>query len=256
MKALTLVLCILALLGSAASGFFWWQIGETKTQLQTELSQEKDRAAGLQTNLTQTTESLETTKSRLASTDAELGDTKSKLTAAEARNVQVAREVASLKTTLTEKEKNEQELSTKLDELRRELVQTRLAAQVGNPEEVERYKQTIASLESRLAGIQTNGAAIDTSASTAPAVPAGPVRSERTAAARVATVGTKNAFVVLDLGTEDGIVVGDKFLITRVGETIAESVISEVTDTFAIAQVAPSSIKTSLKAGDIASYTK
>jgi len=252
MKALTLILCLLALLGSAASGYFWWQIGDSKTRLQADLTSEQTRAADLQNELTSTTESLGTSQTRLAATDAELGDTKSRLTASEARNVQVIREVTTLKSTLSEKEENEKKLNTDLDKLRRELVQTRLAAQVGSPEEVARYEQTIASLESRLAGLQSNGAALNTSSPAA----SEPVRSERTAAARVANVGTRNAFVILDLGTEDGVLKGDKFTITRVGETVAESVISEVKDTFAIAQVVPASIKTTLMAGDIASFTR
>ncbi|MBC8011419.1 MAG: hypothetical protein H7067_15150 [Burkholderiales bacterium] len=257
MKALTLALCILALLGSAASGYFWWEVGNTKETLKIDLAAEQMKATALQSNLTKTTEDLESTKGRLQTTDAELGDTKSKLTAAEARNVQISREVVTLKTAVAAKEKSEKTLNEELDTIRRDLVQARLAAQVGSPDEVERYKQTIASLESRLAEVQSGGSGAGTVAgASASATPGAPALSERTAAARVAIVGTKNAFVILDLGVADGISVGNKFLITRTGETIAESTISEVKDTFAIAQIAPASIKTSLKAGDIATYTK
>ena len=256
MKALTLSLCILALLGSAASGYFWWQVGNQKAELKSQLDAEQTRATGLQLNLTKTTEDLETHKTRLAATDAELGDTKSKLTAAEARNVQSSREITSLKSSLGTKEETEKKLTNELDNLRRELVQTRIAAQVGSPEEVERYKQTIASLESRLAAIQGGGAVPEAGVSAPGMNPAAPSLSERTAAARVASVGTKNAFVVLDLGTADGIAAGNKFIIARVGELIAEAVISEVKETYAIAQVIPSSIKSPIKAGDIATYTK
>jgi len=251
MKALTLVLCILALLGSGASGFFWWQIGNTKEELKQQLSSEQSRAASLQTNLNETNTQLEQKVAQLTQTDTELGDTKSKLTAAEARNVQISREIATLKTAYAAKDESEKKLNADVDALRRELVQTRLAAQVGNPEEIERYKQTIASLESRLGEIQgippaAAGAAASSSAS--------PARSERTAAARVAVVGIKNAFVILELGAADGIVAGNKFNLTRAGELLAESVISEVKDTYAIAQIAPSSIKGALKEGDIASF--
>jgi Chromosome segregation ATPases len=254
MKALTLVLCILALLGSAASGFFWWQIGETKTLLQKELSAEQTRAAGLENDLSQTKASLEQTNAKLAETDAALGDTKRSLTAAEARNVQTTRELEAAKRTIAAKEEAERKLNADLDQLRRELVQTRLAAQVGSPEELEKARQTIASLESRIAELQGNAAGASTTAADGSAAPAKPALSERTAAAKVAQVGSKNAFVVLELGTEDGISVGNKFAIKRAGDVIAESVISEVKETFAIAQVVPSSIKTTLKAGDIASY--
>lgn len=248
MKALTLVLCILALLGSGASGFFWWQIGNTKEELKQQLSSEQTRASSLQNNLNETNTQLEQKVAQLTQTDTELGDTKSKLTAAEARNVQISREIASLKTAYASKEESERKLTADVDALRRELVQTRLAAQVGNPEEIERYKQTIASLESRLGEIQGITPAV------AGAAASGPVRSERTAAARVAKVGTKNAFVILELGAADGIAAGNKFNLSRAGEVLAESVISEVKDTYAIAQIAPSSIKGALKEGDIASF--
>lgn len=249
MKALTLTLCILALLGSGASGYFWWEIGNTKKDLQDQLASEQSRAAALQGNLEQTTATLEQKQTQLAETDAALGDTKRNLTAAEARNVQVTRDLESARKTLAAKEATELKLNTDLDNLRRELVQTRLAAQVGNPEEVANYQQTIASLESRLASLQ--GLPVTQSGN---GTSNGVKLSERTAAARVAQVGTKNAFVVLDLGVADGIAVGNKFIISRAGETIADSVISEVKDTYAIAQIAPTSIKTTLKAGDIASF--
>lgn len=255
MKALTLVLCILAILGSAASGFFWWQIGETKTKLQADLAAEQSKATTLQTNLTQTTATLEQKQAQLAETDAALGDAKRGLTAAEARNVQIAREVDTLKKTIATKEEHERKLNTDLDALRRELVQTRLAAQVGSPEELEKAKQTIASLEARITQLQASPAAGGSGVSgTGADAAAQAAPSARAAAARVAQVGTRNAFVVLDLGVADGIKTGNKFIITRDGDTIAEAIVSEVKDTFAIAQVLPSSIKSTLKAGDTASY--
>ncbi len=257
MKALTLVLCILALLGSGASGFFWWQIGNTKKELQNQLSSEQARASSLQNNLTQTNTTLEQTNAKLAETDAALGDTKRSLTAAEARNVQTAREVDTLKRTVAAKEQEEKQLNADLDARRRELVQTRLAAQVGSPEELEKAKQTIATLEARVTELQGGApASVATSAgqSLTPSAPVKPALSERTAAAKVAQVGTRNAFVVLDLGVADGISVGNKFIIKRGDDTVAESAISEVKETFAIAQVAPASIKSSLRVGDVASY--
>jgi len=256
MKALTLVLCILALLGSAASGYFWYEIGNTKKELQSQLSSEQARASSLQGNLNEANETLEKTNAKLAETDAALGDTKRSLTAAEARNVQTARELDATKRSLAAKEEAEKKLNADLDTLRKELVQTRLAAQVGSPEDLELARKTISGLEARIAELQglPPPAATTETAAAAPEVPAKPALSERTAAAKVAQVGVKNAFVVLDLGVADGITVGNKFIIKRGEDLIAESVISEVKDSFSIAQVVPGSIKTSLKAGDTASY--
>jgi ribosomal protein L29 len=247
MKALTLLLCILALLGSAASGYFWWQIGETKTQLRQDLTNEQARATKLRADLDESTATVERKDAALTQSEAALADAKRNLTAAETRNVQVARELETLKKAVAAKEESEKALNRKLDELGRELAQARFAAQVGSPEELENAKKTIADLEARIAELQTGGTRIN-------ATPGQGNLSQRTAFARVARVGTRNAFVVLDLGTEDGITAGHKFSITRDGQTIAESVISEVQETYAIAQVVPSSIKSALQAGDIATF--
>jgi hypothetical protein len=263
MKSLTLILAVLALLGSAASGFFWWQIGDTKKQLQEQLTAEQSRASTLQGDLTRTTEEKTALQTNLARTDGDLGDTKRSLTAAEARNVQLARETETLKRTVAAKDESEKKLTTDLDVLRRELVQSRLAAQVGSPEEVEKLKQTIAGLEARITELQS-GAPVSGGVSSAPgtagstgAPAAGqPVLSERAANARVAQVGPRNAFVVLELGTADGVVAGQKFVISRDGKNIAESLVSGVEDTYVIAQVVPSSIQTALQAGDTASFAR
>lgn len=268
MKAITLVLCILALLGSAASGYFWWQVGDTKKQLESKLQAETAAGAALREDLAKANAARTAVQADLTRSDSDLGDAKSRLTAAEARTIQVAREVESLKTAVSEKESAEKKLTADLDTLRRELVQTRLTSQTGSPEELEKYKQTIATLEAQVIQLQSSvsNASSGTSAGTGTSTGAStgesssnavqPQLSARTAAAEVAKVGRKNAFVILDLGTADGIIVGNKFKITRDGETIAESVISEVTQGYAIAQVVPSSIKSALTTGDTATFTK
>lgn len=272
MKALTLALCILALLGSAASGYFWWQIGESKKQLQTELSQSRTRAGGLETELAKTQQDREAVRADLSARDAELGDVKVKLTAAEARNIQNTRELSNLKAAVATKEENERKLNEDLSSLRQELVQSRLAGTAGgNPEEVEKYKQSIAALEAKISQLQANalsaaasssalartpavGGSADSAAGsesgngTAATIPLG----ARTASARVAQVGTRNAFVVLELGAGSGVVAGQKFTIIRNDKAIAESIVSEVKDTYAIAHVIPSSLRSVLRSGDVA----
>lgn len=265
MKSLTLILAVLALLGSAASGYFWWQVGDTKAQLQEQLSAEQSRASTLQSDLTRATEERTALQTNLARTDGDLGDTKRSLTAAEARNVQLARETETLKRTVAAKEEAEKKLNADLDTLRRELVQTRLAAQVGSPEEVEKYRQTIAGLEARINELQAGAPATATASRPSSGVAGGtttapaagrPALSERASNARVAQVGPRNAFVVLELGTADGIANGNVFSISRDGGKVAEAVVSNVHDTYAIAQVVPSSIQVALQAGDTASFTR
>lgn len=255
MKAITLTLSLLALLGSAASGFFYIQIGNTKDALQNQLSAEQTKAAGLKSDLDKTTEEREGLQTRLTATDGELGDTKSKLTASEARAVQSARESTQLKSIVAKAEADTQRLNADLASLRSELVKARLEAEVANPAELEKYKQTVATLEAQIASLNSAGASAGTSTSTA-GTPAGPALSVRTSAARVAAVGPKSAFVVLELGTADGVNAGQKFLIARDGKVIADATVSDVKDTYAIAQVNPATTKGSLAAGDVASVQK
>ncbi len=253
MKAITLTLAILALLGSAASGFFYFQIGNTKVALQNQLSAEQTRAAGLKSNLDKTSEERDGLQTRLTATDGELGDTKSKLTASEARAVQAARESTQLKAIVAKAEVDTQKLNADLASLRRELVQARLDAEVANPAELEKYKQAVATLEAQLASVHGGTAPAGTSVGGAPA---GTALSSRTSSARVAAVGPKSAFVVLELGTADGVSVGQKFLIARDGQILADATVSEVKDTYAIAQVNPTTTKGALAAGDVASIQK
>lgn len=252
MKALTLSLSVIAILGSAASGYFWYEVGNQKKELQGQLASEQTRANGLQENLTTTTAALESTKTSLASESAAHVDTKSRLTATEAKVIQVSRDLDTTKRSLAAKETSERELQAKYTEIQRELVQARLASQVGTPEEIEKFKQTIAALEARLAGSASTDGSAPAAGATDSAAAAAPAPSARTAAADVLRIGTKNAFVVLGLTAADGIKIGDKFAISRDGAVIASSVISEIKDTYAIAQVVPSSIKSTLQSGDTA----
>jgi uncharacterized protein HemX len=267
MKALTLILAILAILGSAASGFFWWQIGDTKKQLQSELSASQTKATNLEGDLAKAAEERTRLVTNLSRTDGELGDVKRSLTAAEARNVQIGREAETLRQSVAAKTAAEKKLNEDLDVLRRELVQTRLAAQVGNPEEIERYKQTIATLEARVAELQAAPAAgsrpASSSSFTAPAASTTPGSSEsaaavsdRTASARIAQVGPRNAFVILELGSADGIVAGNRFNLVRDGKTIAEATVSSVQASFVVAQIAPSSIQAAPVPGDSATLVR
>ncbi|MEY4487629.1 MAG: hypothetical protein RIQ79_137 [Verrucomicrobiota bacterium] len=251
MKALTLSLAILALLGSAASGFFYFQIGNTKTVLQHDLSNEQIKSTGLKSNLDKTSAERDELQTKLSSTDAELGDTKSKLTASEARSVQLNRDLTQLKGVAAKSEAEAQKLTSEVTELRRDLVQARIEAQTGSPVEIEKYKQTIASLQSKLAVFQPEGVTANPAETTSKP---GETAHAASGTAHVAVVGPKNSFVVLDIGSSSGIASGQKFLVARAGQVLAEAIVSEVKETYSIAQITPSSIKGALAVGDIASY--
>ncbi len=252
MKTLTLILSILALLGAAASAFFYVQIGDTKTKLQGDLTASTSKAESLEQELDKTKGDLKRTADRLTETDNELATAKSRISTAEARATTANREVNELKSQLQAKTQAEQTLNSEIANLRRDLVQTRLATTQGAPEEVEGYRTTIANLERRLRELgAANGTAAATTEGTDTASGDQPATTTDLAAT-VVRVGPQNSFVVFDVGTAQGASTGQSFSITRGDQEVARAIISDVRENHAVAQVAPASIKSALRAGDAA----
>ncbi|MFH1497761.1 MAG: hypothetical protein ABII82_08030 [Verrucomicrobiota bacterium] len=261
MKKLTLTLCIVAILGAAASAFFYIQIGNTKQQLSDDLSAESSRAAALEADLAKSKEQAANLQQKLTQVDSELGDAKSRLSSSEARAVQINRDLTQVRSQLTTKEQAAQDAQQQIEQLRSELVKARLNTTGGSPEELEQYKQTIAGLEARIQELQsrTSSTGAITGNTTTPGSTA--AASGETLAAtgstlpanfttQVASVGPMNAFVVLSFGSNDGAQAGQNFTIVRNGEEIARAQVSEVKEGYAIAQVIPATIKSALRAGD------
>jgi chromosome segregation ATPase len=260
MKALTLTLCVLAILGSAASGYFYYEIGNTKQKLRSDLQAANIQIGSLDSRVKATIVELESEKSKFLETEASLGETKTKLTTALARATQFERDLGTAKTQLTTAQEAEKKFSNELADMRKELVQARLATTTASPSEIEGYKSTIASLEARIASL-TSGSSTRTSSTTATTSGTENIKvrpaslSWRADNARVANVGPKNAFVVLEVGSIDGAAVGQKYVVKRDSQVIAEAIISSVQDNSAIAQVLASSIKTTITVGDTAAFT-
>lgn len=257
MKKLTLTLCIVAILGAAASAFFYFQIGNTKQELSDNLAAEKSRAEALEADLAKSKEQAANLQQKLTQVDSELGDAKSRLSSSEARAVQINRDLTQIRSQLSTKEQAAQEAQQQIDQLRSELVKARLNTTGGSPEELEQYKQTIAGLESRIQELQRNvsSGTVASSSGTVASVdgetvvaPGTPLPEDFTT--KVASVGPMNAFVVLSFGSNEGAQTGQSFTIVRNGEEIARAQVSEVKEGYAIAQVVPSSIKSALRAGD------
>lgn len=252
MKKLTLTLSIVAILGAAASAWFYIQIGNTKQELSDKLAAENTRAADLDAELNKSKEQAANLQQRLTTLDSELGDTKSRLSSSEARSVQINRDLTQIRSQLEAKEQAEKEARRQVEELRSELVKARLDTERSSPEELERLQQTIAGLEARIQELQNQAPGIPATGATTgtAAAPQSTLPAEFTT--QVASVGPMNSFVVLAFGQNDGAQVGQRFIIVRNGQEIAQAQVSEVREGHAIAQVSPASIKSALRAGDSA----
>ncbi|CAM2781886.1 hypothetical protein [Rariglobus hedericola] len=259
MKSLTLALCVIAILGSAASTFFYFQIGNTKEQLQQEVSNAKTETTQLQGKLTESSAQGEALQKRLAALDSDLGEAKSKTTAAESRNTQLSRDVSQLRNQLTAKTDAEQSLNGEISQLKRELAQAKLSASAATPEEIEAYKSKIETLEARVKEFDagrsnTTGSMANTTGGTASGNTAGAPVADLSA--EVVSIGAQNAFVVLNAGSTQGVQTGQHFAIIRSGATVATSQVSSVQENFSIAQINAGSINGGLAKGDTAKLTK
>jgi predicted RNase H-like nuclease (RuvC/YqgF family) len=253
MKSLTLALCVIAILGASASTFFYFQIGNTKEVLKQDVAAAQARSTELQGRLTESTAQGEVLQKRLAELDSDLGDAKSKATAAEGRAAQLTRDVAQVKNQLTAKTDSEQALNREIADLKREVAQAKLASAAASPEEIEAYKSSIATLQAKVTELEAGRGTVagSTSGSTSAAAPSAAIG----ATANVVSIGEKNAFVVLDIGTAQGVQVGQKLNVTRAANTVATAVVSSVQDAYSIAQINVGSIKGGLLKGDTATIT-
>lgn len=258
MKSLTLALCVIAILGSAASTYFYFQIGNTKEVLKQDVATAQARSTDLQTRLTESTAQGEVLQKRLAELDSDLGDAKSKATSAEGRAAQLTRDLAQVKNQLTAKNDAEQALNREIADLKREVAQAKLAASSASPEEIEAYKTKITTLESRVKELESGRTSVAGTSGvtgitgTTTAVDGASVG----ASAQVVSIGEKNAFVVLNIGTAQSVQVGQKINIIRGVDTVATAVVSSVQDGYSVAQVTVGSVKGGLLKGDTATIAK
>lgn len=251
MKSLTLVLCVVAILASAASTYFYLDIGKTKEELEAKVATTETRASDLQAKLTEATAQSEGLQKRLLSTDDERAAAVTRASAAETRSTQLSREIAQLKNQVTAKEDAEQALNREVSQLKRELAQSKLSASAATPEEVEGYKANIATLQARITELESNRGTVaglpNTTGGTSAAPQAGAAAG---LTAEVVSIGAQNAFVVLNVGSAQGVQAGQSFNITRDGAAVATAQVSSVQDNFAIAQIASGSLRNGLLKGD------
>jgi len=253
MKSVTLALCVIAILGSAASTFFYIQIGKTKEQLQQQVATATTNSNALQAKLAEAEAQGEATQKRLLTVDNERAEAISKATAAESRSAQLARDVATIRNQLTAKDDAEQALNREISQLKRELAQAKLASFSTSPEEIEGYKTTIATLQAKVTELEANRSTTGTMATTAAGTTtaaAGSINAE------VVSIGAQNAFVILNAGSGKGIQAGQNFTITRKGATVATAQVSSVQENYAVAQISAGSLRGGLIKGDTATLAQ
>lgn len=244
MHRLPLILCAIALVGSALSGALYFRIGNSKQVLEHRLADATTRAAKLDADLASANEQNGTLKAQLTTVAGQLETTQSKLAAAETRVGELGRDLTDTKNVLSVYELTTKALGDEVAALRQDLEESRTSN--ASPEAVAAYKSTIAELERQLA-VARNGAAVTATAGGSTAVFA-----SRVGRATVLTVGPQSAFVVLNFGTARGARLGQKLTVSQGTSEVATVLISDVRTNFSVAQVLPDTLRGVLQKGDSA----
>lgn len=244
MHRLPLLLCVIALLGSAASAVLFFRIGNSKQLLEQRLADSTTRAAKLDADLAAANERAGSLTARAATLDGELTTTKAKLTAAESRAAQLDRDLGQAKDVLTFYEATVRALNEDVAALGKDLADSR--ASNASPEAVAGYKAAIIELERQLATAR-NGAAAPATAGASTAVFA-----SRAGRATVLTVGPDSAFVVLNFGAARGAQLGHRLTVSQGTNVVATVQISDLRENFSVAQVLPETLRGVLQKGDSA----
>jgi hypothetical protein len=263
-----------ALLGLAvalAAGGFAWRAGQRADAAHA-------HAAALERDLAQTRSALKNAQERAdalaakaVELDTQLGSVKSRATATETKSSQLNRELASVKSSLGERQQREVALLAELESLRQ---QVRAAAPSTAPQpaavetppappaidappaaEVAPLQRRIATLEAQLTELLTRAlaepAAEPPLASATPADSSAAPTADAPPAFRVVRVGPRDAFVVLDYGSDHGASVGESLTLARGNSTVGRVQLSDVRPRFSVAQVIAPPHKGQLQTGDI-----
>lgn len=244
MPRLSLVLCIVAVVGAAISAVLFLRVNNAKKLLEVQLTTANAHAAKLAADLAVATEQTTQLQASVATTTADLVATREKLTVADKRTAALDRELAQSLGKVAVYEQTARAMSEEIAGLKAELADTK--ATFVSPADVSAYKNTIAELERQLA-TASNGAAAPTATGAATAVFA-----NRPGRATVLSIGPSNAFVVLDFGSARGALRGQRLNINQGTEIVATVLISDVRTNFSIAQVQPDSLRGVLQKGDLA----
>lgn len=247
MRNLTLILCLVALAGSIASGVLYFLIGNTKQELHQNWQNAEARFTATRTKLEAAEKQVIELQNQNRVLDANMASAKRDLTEARLslEQLQQAFDLAeqSRLAAVAARESAIDNLTaahTELDALR-----IQLASSVA-PAEAQRYRRTIADLEGRIGELEQFIARKNTD----PVLVAG-----RAQHAQVVKVGSRNAFVVINFGSEHGASTNQRFTITRGSDQLAMVEISEVKEHYSIAQVIPETLSGSLRKGDAAALT-
>jgi predicted RNase H-like nuclease (RuvC/YqgF family) len=249
MKTVHLAFTVAAVLAAVASGVLYLLIGNQKESLRQELATANGRINVLDARSTDLGSQRDVLEAQARALEDQLAESKARGVSFEARATQLSRELQQMSRELAEKIDGEQTQQRELAQLRRDLVQARSALlEQGSQAEVAALQGRIDTLEAELAARGSGprpplGRTVQITTVTSP-------RDFGIHTASVLNVGTKSAFVVLNIGSAHGARPGLQLAVDRQGLSLARLQISEVNENYSIAQVEAGSLTGRLRVGD------
>lgn len=247
MRNLTLILCLIALVGAIISGGLFFLIGNSKQALHTRWQNAEAELEAVRMRTDSILAEKATLENRVRVLDTDLASRKREVTALQLefetlrQTLELAEEARNL--AIADRDKAQAEVVDARSELTSMEEQLRRSA---SPAEIARFRQVIADLESRIAAQERRLA----QKSGAPALLSG-----RENHAQVIKVGPRNAFVVINFGNSHGAAPNQRLLIKRGSTALATVEISLSREHYSIAQVLPETLSGSIRKGDAASLT-
>lgn len=254
MNIASMLLRILAILGAIAAVVVYFLIGDTKQRLEADLEETQTRLRQTEANLTSAETEREEVREQLAATESDLEEAEARAASLENQLTRVRQQLEQASEVISAREEESQNLQTEAARIRRELLdeRNRVAQLQESIDEqdasamqsnVQQLEQQLLETERRLQEMQQQSAEQQASA------PQGQERPE-SLRGEVTDVGDRSAFVVIDLGAEDGVERDTSILIRRGGRFIGRATVSEVHDDVSVARVLPGS--SNVRRGDIA----
>lgn len=248
MKSLASALC-LTLAALAALLWLYHRKSQAHEQATSRLFAMQARTTALETDRATLTEQNQSLQQQAQALQTRFDDAQSRLAIADANNAQLSKQLAESREQLAARERAGRNLQQQIAGLERDLADARAA--IVPPETIEAYRNAISQLERELAS--TRGGTV------APGVIGasdGVFANRASVSANVLSVGPSSSFVVLDYGATRGAVAGQRLIVRRGTETVAEALISDVRSSVSIAHVRPDSLRGVLHRGDSAVLTQ
>lgn len=253
MNIASMSLRILAILGALAAAYMFWDIGNTKDELESQLRSSQNSLSQTQGQLTAVTGEKDELTKNVETLTGNLTESQARANRLDTQLVQVRRELEQAVQAASAREREAETLRADATQIRRQLLEERSRVsqlqETLEAEDVAALQASIRNLERQLLeterDLQTAATDAEGSPSDAPEAPPVPIiRGE------VSEVAPESPFVLLNIGSAAGVRSDSSVMIRRGSRYIGRAVVSELNDNSSVAELQPGASKP--RAGDFA----